>query len=64
MLAQQRWGPARTSATAVFSRQLVVLGDVRLWLEDETGISICILGPVVAVEVLVVVVPAVVVVDN
>jgi len=54
-------GPACTSAIAVFSRLLVVLGDVRLWLEDETGISIWVLGPVDAVEVLVVVVPAVVV---
>ena len=39
----------------------VVLGDVGLWLEDETRINICDLGPVDAVEVLVVVVPAVVV---
>ena len=60
MLARQRWGPVRTSATAVFRRHLMVLGDVRLWLEDDTGTSICVVGTV-AVETLVVVVPVVVV---
>ena len=49
MLALQRWGPAHTSATAVLNRHLVLLGDARLWVEDDTGINNEALGSVVVV---------------